>query len=197
MPKEISRSDIVHNFFHGRRDLSAGCVRSDREVPASDVEPHAGERNLVCVSDYAPDRLGVALVSVGAEDAALAAGGHATLDLRERRLVVFAKDFRFHPVRLCVRPQVCQASTSSRELISAGLNTALITNRKRRSRKRGDISVRNQFLFLMWAHVFIEQTEVRAQLVFVIGRGGGAAQILPLSREHPGIRFELDKKRSS
>src|SRR5438270_8482504 len=115
--------DVVHDFFHRRRDLRSSRVDANGEIAAGDIEADTGERDLVRVSDYAADRLRVTFVAVRAQDRPLAPRRHAPFDLRDRRFVVLAKDFGVHPVNL--RSAITRhASTSWRDLISAGLITA-------------------------------------------------------------------------
>src|SRR2546423_6687673 len=122
-PKRNVAHNLVHDFLHGRRYLRSRRIRPNGEITAGDVEPNAGERDLIRVGDYAADRLRVTLVPIGAQDCALAAGFHAPLDLRDRRLIVLAKNLRLHPAKR--RSAITRhASTSSRVLISAGLITA-------------------------------------------------------------------------
>jgi hypothetical protein len=89
--------DFVHDLLHCRRDLRPGRIGPNGEIATGDVEPHAGEGNFVRISDDPADRLRVAFVTIRAKDSALPSRFHAAIDLRHRGLVVFAKDFRFHP----------------------------------------------------------------------------------------------------
>src|ERR1043165_1350272 len=114
---------VVHNLFHGRRDLGARGISPDRKIAAGDIKSDTGKRNLVRVGDYATDRLGISFVAVRAQHRPFAARFHASLDLRDRRGVMFAEDFGPHGINW--RSVITRhASTSLRDLISAGLRTA-------------------------------------------------------------------------
>ena len=115
-------NNVIHDLFDRRGNLREGGVGSDGEISAGDVEADAGKRNLICVSNDAPDRLGIALVTVRAENAALAASGNAPLDLGDRRFIMGSEYFRRHPS--FASPTTRHVSTASRDLIVAGLITA-------------------------------------------------------------------------
>src|SRR5581483_1540852 len=85
--------DVVHDLVDLVRDLFAFDVGENGEIPASDVEADAAQRNLVFVCDDAPDRLRVTFVAVGAQHATLTAGRDAGLDLPDRRVVVLTENF--------------------------------------------------------------------------------------------------------
>src|SRR5205085_3667953 len=136
--------DIVHDFFHRRRDLRSSRVGANGEIAAGDIEADTGEPDLVRVSYYAADRLRVTFVAVRAQDRPLAARRHAPFDLRDRRFVVLSKYFGVHRVNFS-SSTLRHASTSSRDFISAGLMTAF-TESKTTSVK-GSVSERARSAF--------------------------------------------------
>ncbi len=89
---------VVHDRGHLWFDVGFCGVGADGEVAARDVETDARDRYLVLIRDYAADWLGVALVSVGAENGLVAARRQTRLNLLDRRFVVLTKNHRgaFH-----------------------------------------------------------------------------------------------------
>ena len=55
-------------------------IGQDGEIPARDVETDAGERDFVGVGDHATDWLGVAFVTIGAQDGSFGAGRDASIE---------------------------------------------------------------------------------------------------------------------
>ena len=79
------RHDIVSDRYE--RD-----VEPNGHVPAGDVEAHPGNADLLLVGDHAADRLRIAEVAVGTENAAdHVSHCHAVAHLRHGRLVVLSK----------------------------------------------------------------------------------------------------------
>ena len=80
------RHDRVHDPRQFGRDLRAPQVGPHGLVAAADVVADARDRDVVAVRDRAADRLAVADVPVGAQDADRAVlGRHAALELRDGR----------------------------------------------------------------------------------------------------------------
>src|SRR5262249_52321507 len=81
-------------------------VEPHGHVAATDIEANAGDADLLLVSDYAADRLGIAEMSIGADDAGDGvADAHAIAHLRQRRLVMLTEHreravLKFGPLRL-------------------------------------------------------------------------------------------------
>ena len=68
-------NDVVHDALDLWRNILRLRICADRKVAAGDVESDAGDGNLVLVGDDASDRLSIALVPIGAQDAADATSG--------------------------------------------------------------------------------------------------------------------------
>ena len=82
-------------------DLRAGLVGADREVAARDIEADARDGNEIAIRDDAANRLGIALVAVGAQNGARSADRHAAVDLRHRRLIMLTKNTNAHGYSFC------------------------------------------------------------------------------------------------
>src|ERR671935_3299242 len=85
-----AEADAPGDLAHHCRDVDVlgDQRRGDRLVAAADVEADAGGRDVALVGDRAADRLRVARVMVGTEDAEVrVARVHAPLELVERPLV--------------------------------------------------------------------------------------------------------------
>ena len=69
-------------------EVGAGQLGLDGLVAAPNVKSHAGRRDVPLVGNRSADRLAVARVVVGAQDAVLGVtGGHTSLELVEAALV--------------------------------------------------------------------------------------------------------------
>src|SRR6266511_6068190 len=95
--------DPTRDFAHDRLgaaervEISPGQLRAGGLVTAADVVTHAGGRHVALVSDATADRLRVARVMIGAEDAELGVAClHATLELLEASLVHCAEGLDLH-----------------------------------------------------------------------------------------------------
>ena len=73
-------------------DRRVGRVEANRHVAAADVEADAGNADLLLIGDDAADRLRIAEMAVGADDAADdIADRHAVLHLRDGRGIVLGR----------------------------------------------------------------------------------------------------------
>jgi hypothetical protein len=92
-----TEADALHDLIHQPRQLRLHLledqVRQHRLVATADVVTDSGGADVLRVGDHAPDRLAVTQVPVGTQhpDAALRSRD-ATLELRDRPLVVLAED---------------------------------------------------------------------------------------------------------
>jgi hypothetical protein len=87
-------ADIVEDGLGARREIGVTRIQADRHVAASDVEADTADRDVLLVGDHAANRMRVAEVAVGAQNAFHgAADRHAALHLRERLGLVLTVDF--------------------------------------------------------------------------------------------------------
>ena len=91
--------DLAHDRLDAAELVEVGAceLRSCRLVAAADVVAHTGRRDVALVGDAAADRLRVARVVVGAEDAERGVARlHAALELLEAALVDRAEGLDVH-----------------------------------------------------------------------------------------------------
>ena len=100
---EANRSpDIVEDGLGARREVGVTRIEPDRHVAARDVEADTADGDVFLVGDHAADRMGVAEVAVGAQNALHgAADRHAALHLRERLGLMLAVDLDVAHERSC------------------------------------------------------------------------------------------------
>ena len=102
-------SDLAHDRVDTaeRVEVGAGQVRSRGLVATANVEPDSRRGDVALVGDAAADRLRVARVMVGAENAELGvARRHAALQLLEAALVHVAERLDLHVSILLLRLQI-------------------------------------------------------------------------------------------
>src|SRR5262249_40547179 len=90
------QGDVLDDGADTVLNRSKRRIEADRHVAAADIEPHTRDADLPLVCDHATDWLGIAEVTVGADDAADdIAHRHAVAHLSNRRVVVSSE----HPQR--------------------------------------------------------------------------------------------------
>jgi hypothetical protein len=97
--------DLAHQALDAAESVQIGAreLRPGRLVAAADVVADARGRDVALVRDAAADRLGIARVVVGAEDAELGVAGlHTALELGEAACVDRSKGLDLHRFLLAV-----------------------------------------------------------------------------------------------
>ena len=86
-------ADIVEDGLGARCDIGVARIEPDGHVATRDVEADTADGNVLLVGDHAADRMRVAQMAIGAQNALHgAADRHAALHLRERLGLVLPVD---------------------------------------------------------------------------------------------------------
>ena len=94
-PEAHLLGDVVGDHRHALADVLVFEVHPRRHVAAADVKADARDRDVLLVGDHAADRLRVAEVAIGAQNAAGdAADAHAAPHLRDGALVMLAENLQ-------------------------------------------------------------------------------------------------------
>src|SRR5262249_48917716 len=79
-PETNRARNVTHDLVHRPRDVSENHVGAYRHVAAADIEADTADRHVVLIRNHATNRLGIAEMPVGTQNAGdAAAHAHATL----------------------------------------------------------------------------------------------------------------------